>query len=85
MNIPLLFSFSPSWLIQGLQHPFLTPSHAILLCSLAFLIAQHSKLVIHIALLCIFSIAGMLLNYFIFPGARLEVLLLGIALIIGLV
>ncbi|MEB8433198.1 hypothetical protein OO007_13245 [Cocleimonas sp. KMM 6892] len=84
MNLPLLFSFSPSWLTQGLQHPVLTPSHAILLCSLAFLIGQQSKLPIHISLLFISSIAGMLLNYFVFPGARLELLLLGMALIIGL-
>ncbi|WP_299878028.1 hypothetical protein [uncultured Cocleimonas sp.] len=84
MNIPLLFSFSPSWLIQGLQHPFLTPSHAILICSLAFLIGQQSKLAIHIILLFISSIVGMLLNYYLFPGARLELLLLGMALIIGL-
>ena len=83
-NLPLLFSFSPSWALQGLQHPVLTPSHAILVCSLAFLIGQHNNVEKHLALLTIAMIGGILINYFLLPGAQLEILLLSLALIIGL-
>lgn len=83
-TIPFLFTFSPSWLIQGLEHPVLTPSHAILICSLAFLIAQQGKLAMHLAMLLIAVLAGVLINYFLQLNYQLELLLLIVALIIGL-
>ena len=84
LTLPSLFSYSPTWLMQGLQHPVLSPSHVILIFSLAFIIGQQGNLGKHLILLFIAVICGMLMNHFLQASFTLELWLLVLALIIGL-
>lgn len=74
-----------AFLIEGLLHPLVTPSHIILLLGIALLIGQQAKLKIGISIFSVTFIIGLIANrLFTITDLPIEEILLSIALIVGI-
>ncbi len=83
-----LFSFAPSWFMQGMLHPLQTPSHILLVLSLGLLIGQQlsqKRFLLSSVILFSFSVlVGLILNRIIRLDFDIELILLGLGLLISL-
>lgn len=73
-----------TWFTQGFLHPLLTPSHIILLVSLAVLIGQQGNRLYYSLLLLISGVVGVVLNQNLSLNLQIELILLALALIVSL-
>lgn len=75
-----------SFFLQGLQHPFITPAHLIIVIALAVLLGQQVRKSIFSTMLSLIicTAVGLFLSRHYQVGFNLEILLLSLAVIISL-